>query len=1006
MSRVEAYASKSSSSITPADEEPLAETDESLADVVPPHVPQPSEDRKPAALGSLQASDLAVASPSPSPSSRHLSPTRSNSNGATNPGLRRVPTYVKLRPSRQQSIAVEVSSASSGGSLAPSSGKAQEKLWWLRRNWLRSNPVAHGVVDAVALALALFGGSLFVLFDIADDPGTAIQDTLMTCVAVWFSADLLLHCVFVAKYVLSIFFWMDAAGTISMIFEVSYLLGEHGKMSTADRGANAVLLRTARAAKVGARAARLSKVGKVMSHWMRRRQLVVEAEKELPDHDAQALKAKLTRSLASRVAVLVILLVMVVPLFNLGRYPEEDFSMQGWGRNLELSYATAHKTLAQDWTLQSTTSELFQDVVEDMMSFFGELNYQPYRLEGYPEQVEVAGRACTIPGEQLVSGETPQRLQNIIRQSVHHCRLQRTQCSNDLGTRAEIYFDMREPNQYEAAMDIAVIAFIVLCMVLETFGLSLTIDIIIVKPVERILGTLQLMAKILRQGEMPEDVEEEPGDILEEEWRIVFETVAKLKAMYAPTQSHLCKEVLDSMEPESRGVLLDLMNHRRCEEDQLWGATEFLSQTELLVPSLPVSEAEIESWNLDLLGMSGEDVFKVMLYIFFDSRMGTKLGGVGVWIDLGTFQHFHDHVQSKYLDLPYHNFTHACDVVSSVFRLLCRLKCSEWLSDIDRYALLVAALAHDVGHPGRTTPFLLEIGHELALRYNDSSPLENMHCATLFEICQLHNSNAFGRFSKDAYRQARKVCIQAILHTDNAKHMEMVKELQKVYDSCMLRCDSEAANTLDEISEEYHAEVLVKEGHLSLWHGLLLHLADVSAPLKPWRINVQWATRVQDEFFAQGDEEKDLGIPVGMLNDREKVSRSGAEHGFINFLVSPLVLAAVSIFPPLHHLAAQMKSNMQAWRDLWVQDVQPPPEDIKKRDADIQKLQDAVDRLRAPRRNRRNPASSAVILRSVPPTATIAGTGAVATAAAAAAKAAVLVNHPRVSFEHHSNKSQ
>ena len=28
-----------------------------------------------------------------------------------------------------------------------------------------------------------------------------------------------------------------------------------------------------------------------------------------------------------------------------------------------------------------------------------------------------------------------------------------------------------------------------------------------------------------------------------------------------------------------------------------------------------------------------------------------------------------------------------------------------------------------------------------------------------------------------------------------------------------------------------------------------------------------------DEFFAQGDREKELEIPVGMLNDREKVNR-------------------------------------------------------------------------------------------------------------------------------------
>lgn len=35
----------------------------------------------------------------------------------------------------------------------------------------------------------------------------------------------------------------------------------------------------------------------------------------------------------------------------------------------------------------------------------------------------------------------------------------------------------------------------------------------------------------------------------------------------------------------------------------------------------------------------------------------------------------------------------------------------------------------------------------------------------------------------------------------------------------------------------------------------------------------KWAWRVLDEFFEQGDEEKRLSLPVGMLNDREKINR-------------------------------------------------------------------------------------------------------------------------------------
>ena len=47
----------------------------------------------------------------------------------------------------------------------------------------------------------------------------------------------------------SFFFWMDALGTVSMIFEISTLLGSGGKMQTAAGSVDAMLIRTARAAK-------------------------------------------------------------------------------------------------------------------------------------------------------------------------------------------------------------------------------------------------------------------------------------------------------------------------------------------------------------------------------------------------------------------------------------------------------------------------------------------------------------------------------------------------------------------------------------------------------------------------------------------------------------------------------------------------------------------------------------------------------------------------------------
>merc|ERR1712217_217018 len=122
-------------------------------------------------------------------------------------------------------------------------------------------------------------------------------------------------------------------------------------------------------------------------------------------------------------------------------------------------------------------------------------------------------------------------------------------------------------------------------------------------------------------------------------------------------------------------------------------------------------------------------------------------------------------------------------------------------------------------------------------------------------------------------------------------------------------------------------------------------MSDIDNPLKPFELSKAWAWRVQDEFFAQGDEEKELGIPVGMLNDRDKISRSGGEHGFIVFLVAPLLTNAVGAFPMLHECATQLATNLEEWKCLWVTDTSPSAEEAARREADVVKLRETVQTL-------------------------------------------------------------
>ena len=76
------------------------------------------------------------------------------------------------------------------------------------------------------------------------------------------------------------------------------------------------------------------------------------------------------------------------------------------------------------------------------------------------------------------------------------------------------------------------------------------------------------------------------------------------------------------------------------------------------------------------------------------------------------------------------------------------------------------------------------------------------------------------------------------------------------------------------------------------------------------------------EFFLQGDREKELGVPVGMLNDRMKVNVAHSQIGFIEFMIAPWVEALVPLFSGLEYLSEHtaeplgllQKAFFEAWR--------------------------------------------------------------------------------------------
>ena len=96
----------------------------------------------------------------------------------------------------------------------------------------------------------------------------------------------------------------------------------------------------------------------------------------------------------------------------------------------------------------------------------------------------------------------------------------------------------------------------------------------------------------------------------------------------------------------------------------------------------------------------------------------------------------------------------------------------------------------------------------------------------------------------------------------------------------------------------------------------MLHLADLAHNTKLFNISIQWVELLSEEFWRQGDLEKELKLPVSFLCDREDVNIPKSQTGFISGFVIPNFECLVTIFPTLKFTLDNANENLKQWKKL------------------------------------------------------------------------------------------
>lgn len=346
-----------------------------------------------------------------------------------------------------------------------------------------------------------------------------------------------------------------------------------------------------------------------------------------------------------------------------------------------------------------------------------------------------------------------------------------------------------------------------------------------------------------------------------------------------------------------------------------------------LLPAMEAVLATVDEWRFD--------AFKLA-----EATAGHPMSALGFWfikraglieslqIDAQALSRFLRKVEDSYPDNCYHNKTHAADVLQSMHVLMTRGGLLRRLGDDTSLLMLagyLAAIIHDNEHKGLNNDFLVRISDDLALTYNDTSPMENHHVAAAFRVMRCQCYNFMRRMSRERLTRLRRLLIEMVLATDMKQHFNILSKFQAKLQVKLRTSNSYGSGShmsAHDLSSSRRLEVcddeLIVEDEVdrSLVMQVALKCADVGHLAAPWEVHHRWVSGLEEEFFRQGDKEKAAHLMVSPLMDRCKDGITKSQVGFFDIVALPLFYSWAAVFHEALPLVRAVEDNCNRWRML------------------------------------------------------------------------------------------
>lgn len=772
-----------------------------------------------------------------------------------------------------------------------------------------------------ALVVTLFLPDIWIVANLANAQDVVLNTILTVCFVLFLIEMGLTYYARPAVYNWkSFFFWMDVIGTTSILIDITWIVGRSGSWTN-----DGTTLRVARLAKLGAKSSRLARLVKVFKYLRKRR-----SERDNTRNGNTVISRRLGNIVAQRVACLVLFLVIVSPFLQVSTY---DYSFRSMSH--QLAHFATHQHPSYNFTAAQWASTL-----DSYWDFYQRESARDRFVIAVPLEVEVEGLAAEAcpTGQARVNYEaSTQTCRWDWRSRSGTVRAANRQSYKNTGVRVQ--YNITRQQREDAAAAMVLIVMVVLLLLSFSASFQSAVEDFVVDPIQRMIDKLKQTASDVMdsmqqlQGEEDEAVEGEEAAMTETDMLELM--VNKLARVVGRALSNSVDQLVDNEQvDEHTSKWLNEYSNEMGTGTYKRRITAGSSSTTITIDpiggmiggDLPVSMDVLNSFQLDVLALEPDQLHLVMRAIYQNFQLEAEFS-----IEPAVMAGFLKRVQGAYRKEPtYHTWYHGVDVAHTTYRLVVETKADRFFDKSEIFALITAAVAHDVNHPGFNNGFLVKTADPLAIKYNDKSPLENMHCATLYEILREDECNIMKGLSTEMFAEVRKQVLACILNTDMAFHVKNMGELQNFYElhgTTVL----DFMDGLDASQDVDLPDCLHDKKHRVLLQESFLHCADLSNPIKPLPVYRKWVDRVVAEFFNQGDAEKGRGMAPSPMCDRDTTNVNSMQVNFIDFVIVPMFSCVFMLFPKyLLVLANNLRTNHSAYVDARVAELPAGAEEADK----------------------------------------------------------------------------